>query len=44
MKINGKIILVVAGGMNNNRTMSSVELLDTTSTNQGWIKGMNSYM
>ena len=42
MKINGKIILVVAGGMNNNRTMSSVELLDTTSTNQGWIKGMHS--
>ena len=47
MKINGKIILVVAGGStggrNNNRTMNSVELLDTTSTNQGWIKGMNSY-
>ena len=50
MKINGKIILVVAGGKNKckytqrNRTMNSVELLDTTSTNQGWIKGMNSYM
>ena len=49
MKINGKIILVVAGGKNKckytqrNRTMNSVELLDTTSTNQGWIKGMNSY-
>ena len=46
MKINGKIILVVAGGSNsgwtNNRTMNSVELLDTTSTNQGWIKGMHS--
>ena len=44
MKINGKIILVVAGGRNNARTMNSVELLDTTSTNQGWIKGMNSYI
>ena len=43
MKINGKIILVVAGGWNNNTTLNSVELLDTTSTNQGWIKGMNSY-
>ena len=49
MKINGKIILVVAGGKNKckytqrNRTMNSVELLDTTSANQGWIKGMNSF-
>ena len=43
MKINGKIILVVAGGRNDNRTMNSVELLDTTSDNQKWTKGINSY-
>ena len=42
MKINGKIILVVVSGWYKNRALDSVELLDTTSTNQGWIKGMHS--
>ena len=43
MKINQKIYLVVVGGWGNHGILDSVELLDTTSANQGWIKGMNSF-
>ena len=43
MKINSKIYLVVVGGRGNHGILDSVELLDTTSANQGWIKGMNSF-
>ena len=42
MRIQGRIYLVVAGGWfrNNDDTLCSVELLDTTSPNQGWKMGM----
>ena len=39
-KINRKIYLVVVGGKDRNeRSLNSVELLDTTSPHQGWISG-----
>ena len=42
MRIEGKLYLVVAGGMgHNDETIDSVELLDTSCTKQGWKMGMN---
>ena len=41
MKINGKSIIVVAGGAGGNEAGFTVELLDPTS-NTGWIIGINS--
>ena len=41
MKIDGRIFLVVAGGMQNDGTLlDTVELLDLTSPEQGWKFGM----
>ena len=40
MRIEGRIFLVVAGGWDDNRTLDSVELLDTTCPDQGWKMGM----
>ena len=41
MKIDEKIYLVVAGGFGNCKYLDSVEILDTTSLDQGWTLGNN---
>ena len=42
MRIEGKLYLVVAGGMGHkDENIDSVELLDTSCTKQGWKMGMN---
>ena len=40
IRIEGRIFLVVAGGREKPGILDSVELLDTTSPDQGWIMGM----
>ena len=40
MRIKGRIFLVVAGGYSNTEPLDSVELLDTTCPDQGWVIGM----
>ena len=44
MELNGKIYIIVAGGLERdkfNKSGNTVEILDTSDPGEGWIKGKN---